>query len=88
MIRGFVTIALGGALLVMGAGPAHASSAAPRPGAERPSADQSTVAAPAAPARAGREVSDTREAAVTRALRRGPSLPHPFREQVLPEARV
>lgn len=93
MIRGFVTIALGGALLVMGTVPAQASSAAPRTDAERQSADRSAVAPPApapdaTPAHGGREVSDTREAAVARALRRGPALPHPFREQVRPEARV
>lgn len=94
MIRGFVTIALGGALLVMAAPPAHAEKAPPRPDrAARERVERAVQALPfatfpdGAPAASSREVSDTRDAAAPRPSRRGLSLPHPFRAQVLPEGR-
>lgn len=88
MIRGFVMIALGGALLTIGAVPALATSAEPSADTERPAAQASDERARPATPRAGREMSDTREPAAARTPRRSPSLPHPFRAQVLPEARV
>lgn len=87
MIRGFVIIALGGTLLVMGAVPALAEKAPPRPARSSTVTPRPAAPAPVAvPAQTARE--DTREASVTRATRPGLKLPHPFREQVLPEGRV